>query len=61
MSNVPVCNLCGASLDFGERCDCRYEEESRTGYESGRYYRTFPKFTDEKKLEMLHNLIAAIK
>lgn len=61
MQNRNICNCCGARLDYGERCDCRYEKESQSGYASNKYYRTFPQLTDEQKLEALHNLIAAIK
>lgn len=52
MANSKKCEYCGANLDFGEKCTCIEGEETR-GNENKGYYRTFPEFGEEQKLDAL--------
>ncbi len=53
MANSKKCLRCGANLDFGEKCTCNVSTESREGNENGGYYRIFPEFGEEQKLDAL--------
>ena len=54
------CEICGANLDFGERCSCSGPDIGNKANESGRYYRAQPEYSEEQKLDALHNIMVLI-
>lgn len=52
MAKNKTCSLCGANLDFGEKCTCIDNREMRSN-EPKEYYRRFPEFGKEQKLDAL--------
>lgn len=60
MANSKKCERCGANLDFGERCVCIANEETHESNERNGYYRKFPEFGTEQKLDALSAMKAML-